>query len=127
MGKWKYRKPEPKHIQGMCVKCGERKQKKAGDVYKSVCSMCDWSNSRFYRKYGPKKPAEIITYRSYKKDSCEFCGFIPEHPCQLDVDHIDGNHSNDDPSNLQTLCANCHRLKTFVNQEGIYKKSPEET
>lgn len=40
------------------------------------------------------------------------CGFIPEHPVQLDVDHIDGNGRNDDPENLQTLCANCHRLKT---------------
>jgi 5-methylcytosine-specific restriction endonuclease McrA len=36
---------------------------------------------------------------------------------QLDVDHIDGNHANDDPSNLQTLCANCHRLKTQVNAD----------
>jgi 5-methylcytosine-specific restriction endonuclease McrA len=32
---------------------------------------------------------------------------------QLDVDHIDGNHRNNNPENLQTLCANCHRLKTF--------------
>ena len=34
--------------------------------------------------------------------------------CQLDVDHIDGNHNNDEEVNLQTLCANCHRLKTYV-------------
>lgn len=52
-------------------------------------------------------------YRKHKKGKCEFCGFTPEHPCQLDVDHIDGNHHNNDPNNLQTLCANCHRLKTW--------------
>lgn len=51
-------------------------------------------------------------YIKHKKLCCESCGFIPEHPCQLDVDHIDGNHHNNDPNNLQTLCANCHRLKT---------------
>lgn len=34
---------------------------------------------------------------------------------------IDGNHKNDAPSNLQTLCANCHRLKTFLSCEGIHK------
>lgn len=45
------------------------------------------------------------------------CGFIPKHRVQLDVDHIDGNHNNDDPGNLQTICANCHRLKTYLNKE----------
>jgi len=49
------------------------------------------------------------------KTKCEFCGFVPMHPCQLDVDHIDGNHKNSSRDNLQVLCANCHRLKTFVN------------
>ena len=61
-------------------------------------------------------------YRKYKKDYCEKCGFIPEHQVQLDVDHIDGNNKNNELSNLQTLCANCHRLKTFLNQDGSYKK-----
>ena len=54
-------------------------------------------------------------YRHAKKDHCERCGpDIRYHPCQLDVDHVDGNHQNNDPANWQTLCANCHRLKTHV-------------
>lgn len=61
-----------------------------------------------------------ISYRDYKKTVCSFCGFVPVNMCQLDVDHIDGNHENNDPDNLQTLCANCHRLKTFLNKD--YKK-----
>ena len=60
-------------------------------------------------------------YRKHKKDHCELCNFIPKHPCQLDVDHIDGNNKNNDVSNLQTLCANCHRYKTFLNKDGSYK------
>ncbi len=63
------------------------------------------------------------TNRRFKKDICELCGFKPVNMCQLDIDHIDGNHSNDDLSNLQTLCANCHRLKTFLNKDGIYGKA----
>lgn len=56
-------------------------------------------------------------YLMYKKEFCAYCKFIPVHPCQLDVDHIDGNHNNNDESNLQTLCANCHRLKSLVNKD----------
>lgn len=56
-------------------------------------------------------------YIIFKKDYCEHCNFIPLHTCQLDVDHIDGNNKNNNPENLQTLCANCHRLKTFLNKD----------
>lgn len=33
---------------------------------------------------------------------------------QFDVDHKDGNHYNNDPSNLQTLTKSMHKLKTDV-------------
>lgn len=51
-------------------------------------------------------------YRIHKGSICNMCGFVPEDSCQLDVDHIDGDHHNNALENLQTLCANCHRLKT---------------
>lgn len=54
-------------------------------------------------------------YKKFKKEQCEFCGFRPVHYGQLDVDHIDGNHNNNKEDNLQTLCANCHRLKTITS------------
>ena len=56
---------------------------------------------------------------AYRGDSCERCGFVAEHPSQLDVDHIDGNRLNNDPSNYMTLCANCHRLKTITNGDHL--------
>ena len=62
-------------------------------------------------------------HRLYKKDCCELCGFKAEHTVQLDVDHIDGDNKNNDPINLQTLCANCHRLKTLLNKDGAYRQS----
>ena len=67
--------------------------------YKSRCYHCS--------RYGKRQ----------KADSCQRCGFIPEDMVQLDVDHIDGNPSNNDSLNLQTLCANCHRLKTKQNND----------
>lgn len=53
-----------------------------------------------------------MAYRAHKKDHCESCGFVPLHSCQLDVDHRDGDKTNNDPNNYITICANCHRIKT---------------
>jgi len=67
-------------------------------------------------------------YTAYKKTYCEnidgrlgkICTTTVSHPKELTVDHIDGNHDNDDPDNLQTLCACCHNLKTHqdINNKG---------
>ena len=35
---------------------------------------------------------------------------------QLHVDHIDGDDANHSRSNLQTLCVNCHGIKTGIEQ-----------
>ena len=35
----------------------------------------------------------------------------------LQVDHKDGNHRNNKQSNLQTLCACCHTIKTAMNKD----------
>ena len=61
-------------------------------------------------------------YRHAVKNYCEACGFVPVDLCQVDVDHIDGNHDNNEESNLQTLCANCHRLKTKLQKDGMYAR-----
>lgn len=52
---------------------------------------------------------------------CEKCGF-EGHECQLDVDHIDGDFQNNDPSNLRTLCANCHRLETYLKRQMVARR-----
>lgn len=71
----------------------------------------------------PEKFARFVKFRDrfkiYRKDKCERCGFVPEHIGQLDLDHIDGNSKNNDPMNFQTLCANCHRLKTMINKDNL--------
>lgn len=69
-------------------------------------------------------------YLSLRKDYCEnkdgsrglgfSCTSTIVWSGQLDVDHIDENPSNNDPTNLQTLCKNCHAVKTnlFVKKHG---------
>ncbi len=48
----------------------------------------------------PKRPH----YRDHLVGECEACGTTDE----LHGHHVDGNHSNDKPENIQTLCAICH-------------------
>lgn len=64
-------------------------------IWASGCGMC---------KY---------TARKNRKDSCEKCGGTEK----LEIDHIDKNRSNNDLSNLQTLCRSCHYNKTVANNE----------
>ena len=100
------------------------------DERKYICSSCHM------RKYPRIKYNENITrgkgYKNYRKEYCENvdarlgfnCTYIIQDPdCQLGVDHIDGDKTNNDPENLQTLCANCHNYKTKMFRDSGVKKS----
>lgn len=113
---WNLRKPESSLVRGLCVVCGVKKQRsktRSGrKVYLSCCTVC--YNKRWKQKKYKAKDKRPYVHIHQKKKDCEACHFVALHPCQLDIDHIDGNHNNNEPSNLQTLCSNCHRLKTYI-------------
>ena len=88
----------------------------------TYCSRSCASRNRIAWNKGLHDKNTKYAYKKCKKDFCERCGFIPEDSCQLDVDHKDGNHDNNSEDNLQTLCANCHRLKTKQNKETANRK-----
>lgn len=70
-------------------------------------------------KYRSVKDQIERPWTKYKKSYCEWeggCDFKIQHPCQLSVDHIDGNRYNNEPENLQTLCLNHHSLKTQLHE-----------
>lgn len=94
----------PRYNKGLC-KCGNVQTSagryKGRQVFHRYCWQCKSNKSRNYTK----------------EKFCQMCGFESLIPQQLDIDHIDGNHTNEDPSNLQTLCANCHRYKTYVSKD----------
>ena len=82
----------------------------------------EFTYSRCCVDHGFSKP-----YLVHRKDYCENTdgrlGFkctttILDMRWQLEVDHMDENHSNNDEENLQTFCACCHRMKTKYYREG---------
>lgn len=58
----------------------------------------------------------------YKKQECEICktNKWQGEDCPLELDHIDSNHLNNNLSNLQIICPNCHALETIKRR----KKQP---
>ncbi|OLC92667.1 MAG: hypothetical protein AUI92_04695 [Thaumarchaeota archaeon 13_1_40CM_3_38_6] len=44
-----------------------------------------------------------------QEGKCAMCG---RHASSYQFDHIDGDHSNNSPSNCQALCPNCHDRKS---------------
>jgi len=70
-------------------------------------------------------------YRRYRKSHCEnrdgrlgfTCTSTIIWEGQLQVDHINGIHSDNRSENLQTLCANCHAYKTYVEQDWLDKSA----
>jgi len=100
----------PTNRTAMCFNCGfVRIRKKA--IHKS--GKIRWGCINLYPRYRGQ-------YKTILGKVCERCGFVAENRCQLDIHHVDHNHKNDNPENLQTLCANCHRLITWKNATKIF-------
>ena len=96
-----------------------------------ICGKCSKKDNRKLGKgwaWGTRasKDGRITrAYLMYRKDYCEnidgrlgftctttFPDDVDVREQMLDVDHIDEDGTNNDPENLQTLCACCHRAKT---------------
>ena len=54
-------------------------------------------------------------YGILKGKECSECGFVAKVSPQLEIDHINGDRTNNDHSNLRTVCCNCHALKSHEN------------
>lgn len=86
-----------------------------GREVRTVCNPCHLSS------YGKQPLKEGVT--AHKKTYCEnidghlgfACTSIIHYSGVLELDHIDGNHYNNIPSNVETLCKVCHAYKSYLN------------
>ena len=69
-------------------------------------------------KPGKRKPFSKLTKEKtleHQKNKCKKCG---KKSAVWDFDHKDGKKSNNDVSNCQALCPNCHAKKTRKKNSG---------
>ncbi|AWD90574.1 HNH endonuclease [Erwinia phage Cronus] len=59
-----------------------------------------------------------------KERKCEICGITEwmGQPAPLELDHIDGEHYNNEFENLRILCSNCHALTPTNSGKNRNKK-----
>jgi hypothetical protein len=59
----------------------------------------------------------LIEENGYKCEWCKLEKWL-DMPITLEIDHIDGNHSNNSKENFRLLCPNCHSFTpTFKNKK----------
>ena len=68
-----------------------------------------WKKHNKLRRYFPVSVREQVL--KYQHNRCANCD-VNISGALINYDHIDGDHSNNDISNCQALCPNCHSLKT---------------
>lgn len=94
--------------------------------FKSECSSCQNMRKKNIIKEGieihKKKYCENIDghlgFRCpVRKEEWKYFQF------SLDLDHIDGNHMNNNPSNIKTYCKLCHQRKSLESKDWSSKKS----
>lgn len=73
-----------------------------------------WNRGQQLKDYSQYKKGinfkkHLIRDRGYKCEECHNTNWR-DQPIPLELHHIDGNRGNNDLSNLQLLCCNCHAL-----------------
>jgi hypothetical protein len=106
-------------MENYCIECGnlttksQRRQKFCSVKCRATHQKKD-TNRRILE-------GEKVWFRQIRRylietrgEKCEECGWNKKNPITdtvpLDMDHVDGNHENNELTNLRLLCPNCHSL-----------------
>lgn len=96
----------------------------AGKVFGPKRSLSDYlSNQRGISSNSLRKRLITEGVFQYK---CQGCKRLTWNslPIPLELDHIDGDHANNQLDNLRLLCPNCHAQTPTYRGKNMKKKSP---
>lgn len=128
-----------KKIKILCPQCKEEKEV-WGHANASFCSYqcsADYKRDVFIRQWLNEEINGVYenTQNMHKKrilkwykeniHNCESCGiprFWNNKELLFEIDHIDGNRSNNYFSNLKCICPNCHSQTDTFRAKNIKKK-----
>lgn len=87
-----------------------------GQLWSKGERLKDWTN--YAKPKGFRK--HFLKEKNY---TCESCGLSEwlNRPIALEVHHIDGDRTNNDLTNLQCLCPNCHAFTDNWRGKGVGK------
>jgi len=88
---------------------------------KSTINKEDLSRKKFSSEV-EHRTLENQDFRCNNPDCRKQIGVVKGRVVHYDFDHVDGNSYNNDPSNCQALCLNCHREKTERERSSKGKK-----
>jgi hypothetical protein len=117
----------------LCAWCGKQfyKNKSKLKLSKSGLYFCCRQHKDLAQRMDGLKELHLPHYGNgqfsdYRKlakekygDTCCRCGFN-KFPQILQVHHKDRNRTNNNISNLELLCPNCHQEDHFRNKDGLY-------
>lgn len=113
-----------------CICCGKESKfsYQKANKYCSIRCQNDYQRQQRVKKWlsNPQKehwlnnPGWAKDYLAEQQNNkCNICGITEwnRKPITFDMDHIDGNPSNNHPNNLQLICPNCHsQSATYKNR-----------
>ena len=106
--------PNPKKPRANCLNCG---CECARSTYIYCSNKCQKSYERkqiredwYNNNNAPGWSAIKSILFEDRGNKCEVCGISEWNgkSLSLEIDHIDGIHTNNNPNNLRIICPNCH-------------------
>lgn len=106
-------------LHGTCPQCDKRLPKDRSIFCSTKCRqdnlLDNWIKGASLSNEWGTVPSIIREYLLTEVDNrCPSCGWNEVHPISgkvpLEIDHIDGDSSNNSKENLRVLCPNCHSL-----------------
>lgn len=98
---------DPEKRRGVCCQCGPVRIEQHGRGYWRCCT---------YASEARRHSSRTVRLGLLDAVTCTRCGFVPVDMIQIQVHHRDRNRKNNDPANLEALCANCHVLEHAKNR-----------